>query len=87
MEDVEEKSSSNGIDRMKEEKNPNSIELPETIEVFRNLKNAKRFAIDIGGSLTKIAYYSTVSHRRVSYDGDSTDKEKDPSKQTQVSGL
>ncbi|KAI5710818.1 hypothetical protein M8J75_011640 [Diaphorina citri] len=83
MEDVEEKSSSNGIDRMKEEKNPNSIELPETIEVFRNLKNAKRFAIDIGGSLTKIAYYSTVSHRRVSYDGDSTDKEKDPSKQTQ----
>lgn len=48
MEDVEEKSSSNGIDRMKEEKNPNSIELPETIEVFRNLKNAKRFAIDIG---------------------------------------
>jgi pantothenate kinase len=33
--------------------------------LFRNLKNAKRFAIDIGGSLTKIAYFSTVSHRRI----------------------
>lgn len=33
--------------------------------LFRNLNNAKRFAIDIGGSLTKIAYYSTVSHRRI----------------------
>jgi len=43
-----------------------SIELPET-EVFRNLKNAKRFAMDIGGSLTKIAYYSTVPYRKVLY--------------------
>ncbi len=33
--------------------------------LFRNLNQAKRFAIDIGGSLTKIAYYSTVSHRRI----------------------
>lgn len=33
--------------------------------LFRNLNNAQRFAIDIGGSLTKIAYYSTVSHRRI----------------------
>lgn len=33
--------------------------------LFPNLNNAKRFAIDIGGSLTKIAYYSTVSHRRI----------------------
>ncbi|XP_035709681.1 4'-phosphopantetheine phosphatase isoform X4 [Folsomia candida] len=39
---------------------------PTTSEtLFRNLKNAKRFAIDIGGSLTKIAYFSTVSHRRI----------------------
>jgi hypothetical protein len=39
---------------------------PETSEtLFRNLKNATRFAIDIGGSLTKIAYFSTVSHRRI----------------------
>ncbi|XP_071951157.1 4'-phosphopantetheine phosphatase-like [Antedon mediterranea] len=29
-------------------------------QVFRNLKNAKRFAIDIGGSLCKLAYYSTL---------------------------
>lgn len=27
---------------------PKSIELPDTVEVFGNLKNAKRFAIDIG---------------------------------------
>ncbi len=44
-----------------------SIVLPEHIEFFRNLHNAKQFAIDIGGSLTKIAYYSTVSHRRIRY--------------------
>ncbi|KAJ9573501.1 hypothetical protein L9F63_009065, partial [Diploptera punctata] len=49
---------------------PKSIKLPDTVEVFGNLKNAKRFAIDIGGSLTKIAYYSTVSHRRVFYEAE-----------------
>jgi len=27
---------------------PTSIKLPGTVEVFGNLKNAKRFAIDIG---------------------------------------
>uniref|UniRef100_A0A8D8PNP2 Pantothenate kinase 4 n=1 Tax=Cacopsylla melanoneura TaxID=428564 RepID=A0A8D8PNP2_9HEMI len=78
---MEEMASSN-LDRLVEKENPNSIKLPETIEVFRNLKNAKRFAIDIGGSLTKIAYFSTVSHRRVTYEGDSSDKDKDPSKHT-----
>ncbi|KAG1697217.1 Pantothenate kinase 4 [Nymphon striatum] len=41
-----------------------SIALPETDNIFRGLKNAKRFAIDIGGSLTKLAYYSTVSYKR-----------------------
>lgn len=46
---------------------PKSIKLPEAIKVFRNLTNAKRFAIDIGGSLTKIAYYSTLSYRRANY--------------------
>uniref|UniRef100_A0A8C6PX71 4'-phosphopantetheine phosphatase n=1 Tax=Nothobranchius furzeri TaxID=105023 RepID=A0A8C6PX71_NOTFU len=39
-----------------------SITLPPD-EIFRNLENAKRFAIDIGGSLTKLAYYSTVKHK------------------------
>ncbi|XP_026076559.1 pantothenate kinase 4-like isoform X1 [Carassius auratus] len=39
-----------------------SITLPPD-EIFRNLENAKRFAIDIGGSLTKLAYYSTVQHQ------------------------
>ncbi|XP_065215107.1 4'-phosphopantetheine phosphatase [Planococcus citri] len=43
-----------------------SITLPDNIQVFRNLKTAKRFAIDIGGSLTKIAYYSIVQYRRPS---------------------
>lgn len=47
-----------------------SLQLPDQLAVFRNLKNAKRFAIDIGGSLTKIAYYSTVSHKRAVYNAD-----------------
>ncbi|XP_067014229.1 4'-phosphopantetheine phosphatase [Anabrus simplex] len=58
---------------MNEKTHTKSIKLPDTVEVFGNLKNAKRFAIDIGGSLTKIAYYSTVSHRRVFYDADKED--------------
>lgn len=33
---------------MAEKSHPQSIKIPETIEVFANLKNAKRFAIDIG---------------------------------------
>lgn len=40
---------------------PRSITLPETIKVFRNLKNAKRFAIDIGKillNISKIYLYS-----------------------------
>uniref|UniRef100_A0A672J6Y2 Pantothenate kinase 4 (inactive) n=1 Tax=Salarias fasciatus TaxID=181472 RepID=A0A672J6Y2_SALFA len=44
-----------------------SITLPPD-EIFRNLENAKRFAIDIGGSLTKLAYYSTVQHKVAKYD-------------------
>uniref|UniRef100_UPI00358F78F6 4'-phosphopantetheine phosphatase n=1 Tax=Myxine glutinosa TaxID=7769 RepID=UPI00358F78F6 len=39
-----------------------SLRLPSG-EIFRNLANAKRFAIDIGGSLTKLAYYATVQHK------------------------
>ncbi|XP_067669593.1 4'-phosphopantetheine phosphatase-like [Haliotis asinina] len=39
-----------------------SIELP-TERIFRNLKHARRFAIDIGGSLAKLSYCSTVSRR------------------------
>ena len=31
----------------------------QSIIAFRNLKDAKLFALDIGGSLTKIVYYST----------------------------
>eukprot|EP00794_Sanderia_malayensis_P002825 gene2825-3265_t len=40
-----------------------SITLPAEC-TFRNLRNAKRFAIDIGGSLTKVAYLSEVSRIR-----------------------
>ncbi|XP_033759357.1 4'-phosphopantetheine phosphatase-like isoform X1 [Pecten maximus] len=39
-----------------------SISLPDE-QVFRNLKNAKHFAIDIGGSLAKLAYSSTLQRR------------------------
>ncbi|XP_027425909.1 4'-phosphopantetheine phosphatase isoform X2 [Zalophus californianus] len=56
-----------------------SITLPPD-EIFRNLENAKRFAIDIGGSLTKLAYYSTVQHKvaRVrSFDYSGKDAEQD----------
>ncbi|XP_050525416.1 4'-phosphopantetheine phosphatase [Daktulosphaira vitifoliae] len=66
---------------MEEKGNPNSITLPDTLEVFRNLKNAKQFAIDIGGSLTKLAYYSTVSFRRVYYATDNIQKDSDKSEE------
>ncbi|KAJ8683639.1 hypothetical protein QAD02_019431 [Eretmocerus hayati] len=46
---------------------PASIKLPDVIEIFANLKNAQKFAIDIGLSLTKIAYYSTVRYRKALY--------------------
>ncbi|XP_059547513.1 4'-phosphopantetheine phosphatase isoform X2 [Myotis daubentonii] len=64
-------SSGDGLDK--------SITLPPD-EIFRNLENAKRFAIDIGGSLTKLAYYSTVRHKvaRVrSFDHAGQDAEQD----------
>lgn len=38
------------------------IELPSE-DVFKNLKNARGFAIDIGGSLTKVAYCSNVQRK------------------------
>ena len=38
-----------------------SIALPLGIgDAFRHVRDAKIFAMDIGGSLAKIAYYSTV---------------------------
>ncbi|XP_012696655.1 4'-phosphopantetheine phosphatase isoform X2 [Clupea harengus] len=57
-----------------------SITLPPD-EIFRNLENAKRFAIDIGGSLTKLAYYSTVQHKVAkvkSFDHSVKEAEGDP---------
>ncbi|XP_020027043.1 4'-phosphopantetheine phosphatase isoform X1 [Castor canadensis] len=59
-----------------------SITLPPD-EIFRNLENAKRFAIDIGGSLTKLAYYSTVQHkvakvRSFDYPGKDTEQDHEP---------
>lgn len=42
--------------RTKIKNEPKSIKLPDSIEMFGNLKNAKRFAIDIGKFLT-IYYY------------------------------
>ncbi|GBM56020.1 Pantothenate kinase 4 [Araneus ventricosus] len=58
------------------DKEAGSITLPE--DVFRNLKKAKRFAIDIGGSLTKIAYYSTVSYKRALYSLDENGDSQNP---------
>ena len=43
----------------------------QSIIAFRNLKNAKLFALDIGGSLTKIAYYSTRISKRLLHRPDS----------------
>ncbi|RXN35607.1 pantothenate kinase 4 isoform X2 [Labeo rohita] len=57
-----------------------SITLPPD-EIFRNLENAKRFAIDIGGSLTKLAYYSTVQHKVAkvrSFDHSAKETDGDP---------
>ncbi|XP_074074787.1 4'-phosphopantetheine phosphatase isoform X2 [Macrotis lagotis] len=59
-----------------------SITLPPD-EIFRNLENAKRFAIDIGGSLTKLAYYSTVQHkvakvRSFDHSGKDAEQEHEP---------
>ncbi|GFS24453.1 pantothenate kinase [Elysia marginata] len=39
-----------------------SIDLP-TEQVFHNITNARRFAIDIGGSLAKVAYSSVVKRK------------------------
>ncbi len=48
--------------------NPNVIPNDNQSNIaFRNLKNAKLFALDIGGSLTKIAYYSTGISQRTLY--------------------
>jgi len=46
---------------MEEKGNPNSIKLPDTLEVFRNLKNAKQFAIDIGMLYIKINLYFLIT--------------------------
>jgi hypothetical protein len=45
---------------MDTQSHPKSIKLPDAVEVFGNLKNAKRFAIDIG-KLPKHLVNITVS--------------------------
>ncbi len=46
-----------------------SIKLPDGLDVaFRNVKDAKIFAMDIGGSLTKIAYYSSLPCKKIVYE-------------------
>jgi hypothetical protein len=46
--------------------NNDSIELPLREETFKNLQNARRFGIDIGGSLVKIAYSSSFDCKQAS---------------------
>jgi len=44
---------------------PKSIQIDQFLSYpLRNLENAASFAIDIGGSLTKLAYYSTVKDKQ-----------------------
>ncbi len=59
--------------RMPSHQGHQNLVLPEQGNIaFRNLKDAKLFALDIGGSLTKIAYYSTLPVRRLIYEVDSS---------------
>ncbi len=44
---------------------PTALEINE--KSFKNISNAKRFAMDIGGSLTKIAYFSSFQSKRASF--------------------
>jgi pantothenate kinase len=46
--------------------NSETIELPITDELFKHLRNAKRFGMDIGGSLVKIAYSSSFECKEAS---------------------
>ncbi|CAI9741639.1 4' [Octopus vulgaris] len=55
-------SSSSWLQRQEESVQTKPIELPSE-KVFKNLKNAQRIAIDIGGSLAKIAYCSLVHQK------------------------
>jgi hypothetical protein len=41
---------------------PVGFEISES--AFKNISNARRFAMDIGGSLTKIAYFSSYQSKR-----------------------
>lgn len=47
---------------------PRSIKLPETIEVFRNLNNAKRFAIDIGEFHLFYSNYTKIFLKKILFD-------------------
>lgn len=47
---------------MVEKETAKSITLPESIQVFRNLKTAKRFAIDIGNTLVLDFTHITLQH-------------------------
>jgi hypothetical protein len=64
-----------------------SLQFPEGNEIaFRNLKDAKLLAMDIGGSLTKIAYYSTVPVRRIVYDVDNADDDEENGRREALDG-
>lgn len=44
-----------------------SIQLPIGQDTFKHLRNARRFGIDIGGSLVKIAYSSSFECKEASF--------------------
>ena len=60
--------SSDKMNEAGEKEMTRSIKLPQTIDVaLRNIRDAKIFAMDIGGSLTKIAYYSILPLKKIVY--------------------
>ena len=66
-------SSSEKMSEAGEKEMTRSIKLPQTIDVaLRNIRDAKIFAMDIGGSLTKIAYYSILPLKKIIYDDQET---------------
>ncbi len=55
-----------GLDSSSDSTNNDIIELPITDEIFKHLRNARRFGMDIGGSLVKIAYSSSFECKEAS---------------------
>lgn len=58
------------LDVSSDSANSETIELPIKDEIFKHLRNARRFGMDIGGSLVKIAYSSSFECKEASLSED-----------------